>query len=174
MRKKTIAITPKIDLTKKSPVITVYRSSPQALPNYKQLYKSCMSYFDLYRTDEGVDELGIIDFTQEGLNKISDVGMFNAIGVTRYNWKVWGSSTNASTNAVNLRKKIEAIEQILEQVDQQRLSSRGNVGDVFRMKAKHKWRDKDTVDANIALTDLSSDKTAQILKRISEQGNTNV
>ena len=141
----------------------------KAFPKAAVVMDACMSYFDLYRTGEDVDKLGIIDFTQEGLNKISDAGMFNAIGITRQKWASWKNSPDSAKERAQLRQAIQYIEQILEQIDQQRLSSRGNVGDVFRMKARHNWRDKDGIDSKNSLTDLSSDKTAEILSRMSKK-----
>ncbi len=136
-------------------------------PPAEDVLDACLAYFNLFKDESSeLNNLGVMVFTQEGLNRISDVGMYNAIGITRQKWEAWKSSYGDKREIKALRNAVMYIEQILEQVDQERLSTRGNVGDLFRMKVKYKWRDKDSYDEKSALSDLSDDKTALILKRM--------
>ena len=150
----------------------VYKDVPKikvsgtGFPEHKVVLTAAMAYFALFRDfDNPLDKTGIMVFTQDGLNRISDVGLYNALGITRQRWDTW---RHATVRHAQLRNTITYIEQILEQVDQERLSTRGNVGDLFRMKVKYKWRDKDMMDEKNAITELSSEKTAEILKRMSK------
>lgn len=155
-----------LELTKVTKIVT----KGKAYPKPEAVWHSCMSYFNLYRTGNELDSSGVIEFTLDGLHKISDVGMYNAIGVTRQKWAAWKTSVDNTKDKKGLRDTIQIVEQILEQVDQERLSSRGNVGDVFRMKARHMWRDVDKGgSAKTALSDLSSDKTAEIIQRMTKK-----
>lgn len=136
----------------------------KAYPKKEVLLQSCFSYFDCYRTEESKVK-GTWEFTKEALNKVTDVAMFNALGITRKQWETWKNSKDIGTKGT--RDAIEKIEQILEQIDQERLVTRGNSGDIFRMKVKYKWNEHLAKDKK-AIKELSTDRVASIIKRMSD------
>ncbi len=130
-------------------------------PTGKEVLDASMSYFNTYM----VMDKGLIEFTDEGINKISDAGMFNALGITRRQWEAWKHSRDNHKN--DLRRAVEIVEQIFEQVDMERLARRGNAGDIFRMKAKYNWQQDEGKKVK-PLQEVSTDRVAAILSRMTK------
>jgi len=137
------------------------------IPSAFYINACCMSYF-IHYLDPKAYEKGLFEFTGDALNVISKESMLLSVGVSEETWDLW--LMDVSDNNKDSVRAMMRVETLLKHADLQRMSLRGNSGDIMRMQQRYAdWRDSSKERKNRAISTLPSNKRQILLSRIAKQ-----